>query len=134
MTAIRNSQTKSTTHQRHHFDGAFCVMFRVQTWCKFGAKTYRTMRKICNDMRRKRHKIARNKRFSTIFRGINASRKTPRDNWCPFGRNSNSTHICGCCFLSLRVILSLSNFSVGDPVCTLFDAASQFDFASLRSG
>ena len=21
------------------------------TWCKFGAKTYRTMRKICNDMR-----------------------------------------------------------------------------------
>jgi len=81
MTAIRNSQTKSTTHQRHHFDGAFCVMFRVQTWCKFGAKTYRTMRKICNDMRRKRHKIARNKRFSTIFRGVNASRKTPRDNY-----------------------------------------------------
>ena len=40
----------------------------------------------------------------------------------------------GCCFLPLRVILSLSNFSVVDPVCTLFDAALQFDFASLRSG
>ena len=42
--------------------------------------------------------------------------------------------IRGGCFLPLRVILSLSNFSVGDPVCTLFDAALQFDFASLRSG
>ena len=49
-------------------------------------------------------------------------------------RYKNSTHFGGCCFLPLRVILSLSNFSVGDPVCTLFDAALQFDFASLRSG
>ena len=80
MTAIRNSQTKSTTHQRHHFDGAFCVMFRVQTWCKFGAKTYRTIRKLCHDIRWKRHKITQNGRCSTIFRGINASEKTRRDN------------------------------------------------------
>ena len=59
----------------------FLRSFRVQNWCKFGAKTYRTMQKLCNDMRRKRHKIAQNERFSTIFRGINASRKTPRDNF-----------------------------------------------------
>ena len=61
----------------------FLRSFRVQTWCKFGAKTYRTMQKLCNDMRRKRHKIAQNERFSTIFRGINASRKTRRDNYSP---------------------------------------------------
>ena len=60
----------------------FLRSFRVQNWCKFGAKTYRTMQKLYNDMRRKRHKIAQNERFSTIFRGINASRKTPRDNLC----------------------------------------------------
>ena len=40
----------------------------------------------------------------------------------------------GCCVFSPRVILSLSNFSVEDPVCTLFDAASQFGSALLRSG
>ena len=31
-------------------------------------------------MRRKRHKITQNGRYSTIFRGINASEKTRRDN------------------------------------------------------
>ena len=33
-------------------------------------------------MRCKRHKITQNERFSTIFRGVNASEKTPRDNLC----------------------------------------------------
>ena len=78
----------------------FLRSFRVQNWCKFGAKTYRTMQKLCNDMRRKRHKIAQNERFSTIFRGINASRKTPRDNFL-FLRiifENHSTHFGGCCF------------------------------------
>ena len=51
----------------------------LKFWCKFGAKTYRTIRKICHDMRRKRHKIKQNERFSTIFRGINAPEKTRRD-------------------------------------------------------
>ena len=51
-----------------------------KVWCKFGAKTYRTIRKLCHDMRRKRHKITQNGRYSTIFRGINASEKTRRDN------------------------------------------------------
>ena len=67
----------------------FLRSFRVQNWCKFGAKTYRTMQKLCNDMRRKRHKIAQNERFSTIFRGINASRKTQRD-------NKRGTHVSIC--------------------------------------
>ena len=57
----------------------FLREIRVQTWCKFGAKTYRTMRKLRHDMRWKRHKIKRNERFSTIFRGTNASEKTQRD-------------------------------------------------------
>ena len=71
----------------------FLRSFRVQNWCKFGAKTYRTMQKLCNDMRRKRHKIAQNERFSTIFRGINASRKTPRDNYS-FGIISIYKKLC----------------------------------------
>ena len=52
----------------------------VWSWCKFGAKIYRTIRKLYHDMRLKRQKIKQKWTFSTIFRGINASEKPRRDN------------------------------------------------------
>ena len=70
-------------------------------------------------------------RISTIFTISNGIAKTPRDNY--FIIEITALTSVGAVFLP-RVILSLSNFSVVDPVCTLFDAALQFDFASLRSG
>lgn len=92
----------------------FLRSFRVQIWCKFGAKTYRTMQKLCNDMRRKRHKIAQNERFSTIFRGINASRKTRRDK----SKKYFTRTLCkqGSCFfdLSMReLIFDLPHSNIG---------------------
>ena len=85
----------------------------VWFWCKFGATLYRAI--------------------LTIFTISNGIAKTRRDNW--FTNILHNTNFAvGVVFLPLRVILSLSNFSVEDPVCSSFDAASQFDFASLRSG
>jgi len=43
----------------------------VQIWCNI----------LCDDTHDV-HEIARNECFSTIFRGVNASEKTPRDNLC----------------------------------------------------
>ena len=72
---------------------------RVQTWCKFGAKTYRMIRKLYHDMRWKRHKITQNERFSTIFRGINASEKTPRDNFDQRSKLAKKVLLCRAFFV-----------------------------------
>ena len=107
-------------------------------WCDFGANLvqhYMRRYSRCSRNRTKTHDkatishdITRYSRYQTVLSKL-------KEIITHLGLFRYKTALIrGCCFLSLRVILSLSNFSVGDPVCTLFDAASQFDFASLRSG
>ena len=50
----------------------------VQIWCNI----------LCDDTHDV-HEIARNECFSTIFRGVNASEKTPRDNLCGISCGAN---------------------------------------------
>ena len=88
-------------------------------WCDFGANL------LQHFMRR----YSRYSRYQTAFLKLQEI-----ITYLGLFRYKTALTSVGAVFLPLRVILSLSNFSVGDPVCTLFDAALQFDFASLRSG
>ena len=112
----------------------------VKRWCDFGANLvqhfmrrysrYSRYRTKTHDKSTISHDISRYSRYQTLLSKL-------EEIICALRRlfqKLQHSLFSGCCVFSPRVILSLSNFSVEDPVCTLFDAASQFGSALLRSG